>query len=206
MDRLVTLEQLGAGGDGVVGDHRVKVAAPHDVAVARIDRMVRPLQLELPAHPRGPQTVIAVELFEARRQPHLVELVDGAGSQSVPARLFPGERLALDHRDVVAVAGQPVSGGGAGRSTADDEHVGDDVAGVRRVPRHVGSGGFVDDDGGGDARQATSAAGSGELQRAALGGGVADVDDLDGGALGVGDPRRIQVGERGTCRQDGVDR
>ena len=91
VDRLVPFEQLGAGGDGVVGDHRVEIAAAHDVAVARIHRVARPLQLELAAHPRRPQTVVAVEPIERTGEAHLVELVDGAGRQAVTARLLPRE-------------------------------------------------------------------------------------------------------------------
>ena len=209
MDRLVALEQFGAGGDGVVGDHRVEVAAPHDVAVAGVHRMARPLQLELPAHPGGPQPVVAVEPLEPAGQAHLVELVHGARGEPVAARLLAGERLALDHRDVVAAPGEPVAGGGAGRPAADDEHVGDEVAGMRRVRGHVGGGGLVDDDGvggDGDVRQARRRRADHGLGRAALGGGVADVDDLGGAALGGGDAGGVEVGERRARLEGGEHR
>ena len=168
MDRLVALEQLGAGGDGVVGDHRAEVATPDDVAVARVHRMVRPLQLELPSHPGRPQAVVAVEPVEAAARPISSSWCTARG-QPVTARLPRGERLALDDGYVVALAGEPVAGGGAGRPTADDEHVGDDVASVGRVGGQVGGGGLVDDDGivGDVPRLPSPIAG---LGRAALGG------------------------------------
>ena len=74
--------------------------------------------------PGGPQAVVAVELGELVAEAHLVELVHGARRQAVAARLLARERLALDDGDVVAVPGQPVAGGGAGRAAADDEYVG----------------------------------------------------------------------------------
>ena len=146
----------GPGGDRVVGDHRVEVAAAHDVAVARVHRVARPLQLELAAGPGRPQPAVAVEPGEPVGEAHLVELVHRPRREAVAARLVARERLALDDRDVVAVAGEPVRRRGAGRATADDEHLGgDDVAGVGRR----GAGREIDDravDGG----QATRAVGA----------------------------------------------
>ena len=110
LQRLVTFEQRRPGGDGVAGDHRVELAAAHDVAVLRVHRVRRPLQLQLAAHARGAQAVVPVELGELVAEAHLVQLVDGSRREPVAARLLARERLALDDRDVVAVLGQPVCG------------------------------------------------------------------------------------------------
>ena len=60
----------------------------------------------------------------ARRPgPCRASCLHGAGRQAVAAGLLAGERLALDDGDVVAVAGEPVRGRGAGRAAADDEDV-----------------------------------------------------------------------------------
>jgi hypothetical protein len=65
-----------------------------------------------------------VERQQLVAEAHLLELVDGAGREAVAAGLLARERLALDDGDVVALLGQPVAGGGARRSGADDEHLG----------------------------------------------------------------------------------
>ena len=108
----------------VGGDELVEIPTTHDVAVLRVDRMRRPFQFELPAHAGGAQTREAVELVELFLQPHVDELLDGAGRQPVTACLLAGEPPLLDDRDVVAVPGQPVGGAGTGRSSPDDENVG----------------------------------------------------------------------------------
>ena len=66
--RFVALQQARTGGRGVVGDHRVEVATANDVAVVGVDRVARPLQLELAAGPGGAQPVVAVEALEPGRR------------------------------------------------------------------------------------------------------------------------------------------
>jgi hypothetical protein len=57
-------------------------------------------------------------------------LVHGSRCEAVAARLVAREGLALDHGDIVPVAGEPVASGRTGRSAADDEDLGVDVGGV----------------------------------------------------------------------------
>src|SRR6478735_3770751 len=86
--------------------------------------MLRPRQLQLAAHPGGPQAPVAVERAERRAEAHLLELVHRPRRQSVTAGLLAWEVLALDDGDVVAGAGQPVARRGARGPTADDEDFG----------------------------------------------------------------------------------
>src|SRR5213083_1720070 len=63
------------------------------------------------------------------RQPgaetHLLELVHGARREPVTARLLSRVRLALEHDHVVSRARQPIRGRGSGRTSTDDEYVGE---------------------------------------------------------------------------------
>ena len=59
-------EHGGPGPLGVGGDELVELAPAHDVAVVRVDRVRRPLQLQLAAHAGGPQALVAVEPGRAR--------------------------------------------------------------------------------------------------------------------------------------------
>ena len=98
----------------VTGEARVEFAAAHDVPVLRVDGVAGPLQLQLAPHAGGAQPAVAVVLGERRAEAHLVQLVDGTRRQPVAARLLARERLSFHDRDVVAVLGQPVAGGGTG--------------------------------------------------------------------------------------------
>ena len=108
LQRLVTLEQRCTGSNRVAGDHRVELPSANDVAVLRVHRVRRPLQLELTSHARGAQPVVLVELGELIAEPHFVQLVHGARCQPVAARLLARERLAFDDGDLMAVPGEPV--------------------------------------------------------------------------------------------------
>ena len=123
-------EQRRACGLGVVGHHHVEVASPNDVAVARVDRVRRPPQLELATHPGRPQAIVAVVPAQRCGKPHLLELVDGARGEAVAAGFLPGKRLSLDHRHVVTVLGEPVARCRTCRTAPDHENVGGEVGGV----------------------------------------------------------------------------
>ena len=122
----MALQQPRPGPRGVGGDEAVELAAAHDVPVLRVHGVGGPLQLQLAAHARGAQALVAVVALELRAEPHVDELLDGPWCEPVAARLLAGERLALDDRDVVTVAGQPVCGGRAGGTATDDEDIGRD--------------------------------------------------------------------------------
>ena len=130
----VVLADPGAGGDRVVGDHLVELAAAHDVAVVGEAGMLGPGHLEGDAVGDGPQPVVAVVVLEAIGQAHVVERGHRPRGEAVAAGLVAGEQLLLDDEDVVAGSGQPVGGGGTGRAAADHQDVGA-VSGADRVGR-----------------------------------------------------------------------
>ena len=126
VQRLVALQEPCPGGFGVRGDEPVELAPAHDVAVLRVHRVRRPLELELPTHARRPQAVVAVEALELVAEAHVVELLDGPRGQAVAARLLAGNVL----RSTIVTSwpwrANQYAGGRAGGPATDDEDVGRD--------------------------------------------------------------------------------
>src|SRR5581483_10913554 len=122
-DRLRTGPQLRPRVDGPLGDHRVEIPAPHDVAVGREDRMVGPGELERDAVRDRAEAVEALVSREPVLQPHVVELPHRARREAVAARLLAREALAFDREHASPAAREPVRRGGTRGSGADDEHV-----------------------------------------------------------------------------------
>ena len=112
----------------IVGNHRVEITASHDVSVLRVHRVGRPLQFERPTVSGGAEAFVTVELGKVISQTHVAQLFDSSWGQTIATRLFTGEGLLLDDDAVVAMAGEPVSGRGAGRSTTDDQNLGREVS------------------------------------------------------------------------------
>ncbi len=101
--RVGALAKRGSGSDCMVGNHHVEIAAPHDVAMTRVHRMLGPPHLERDAVGDAAQAVIAVVRGgDALLETHLPQLRDGSRRQPVAAGLLTGEGLLLDDDDVVA--------------------------------------------------------------------------------------------------------
>src|SRR5438067_2446284 len=85
--------------------------------------MLGPRALECRPVPHRAQSVEALEGFQAIGEPEVVQLADGTRGEAVAARLLPREPLPLDGEHATTALREPVRGGRAGRSRADDQHV-----------------------------------------------------------------------------------
>ena len=122
-DRLGALVHHRSGGDGVVGDEGVQIAALHDVAVVGVDRVVGPRQLHRAAVGDGAKARVLMEPLQLIAQAHVLKLGDSAGGQPITTCLVARENTLFDDGDVDAGLGQPVAGRGAGWSAPNDEHL-----------------------------------------------------------------------------------
>src|SRR3954451_19449571 len=102
--------------------------------------MVGPSQLERYVVRTRSQAVVAVVLRQRVAEAHLLELMDGARSEPVAARLLARECLALGHACVVPRPGEPVRGGRARGTAADDEDVVSSSRATRRRGCHLSRG------------------------------------------------------------------
>jgi len=69
------------------------------------------------------QSVVAMELRQLIAESHVVDLFDRPRSQTIATRLFPREDPLVNHHDIKALFGEPVSGRGTRRSGANDQNV-----------------------------------------------------------------------------------
>ena len=119
----------------IVGDHRIEVASPNDVAVLRVDRVCRPLQFER-APVRGcTQSFVAVEFRQLVGEAHVAELLHGPRREAVAACLFARESLLFDDHTVMTVLRKPIARGCPGRAATDDEDFGRNVIRCGHVSR-----------------------------------------------------------------------